>query len=126
MRAHTERGPRMARRVKQDFITHGMDEPMPAPDARSRNGEYKGTAPVRSLPLGVTGADLGRARQLGMRPGQVWRKGDLRVRILTVSPTWVTFRELTHTKATRKIRRDQFERAGLPEGAIADPDGEGQ
>lgn len=48
------------------------------PHHPERNGEYKGTATVRTLPLGVSGADLYRARHgklekpKRIREGQVW------------------------------------------------------
>ncbi len=77
-------------------------------DARSRNGEYKGDAVVRHLPPGMTGEDF-RARVRGeIKAGQIWRRGEQRVRITSVLGADVRFVELTPPGTRRRVPRVQF------------------
>ncbi len=113
----------MARRA--DFVSHGLDDPAPTPEARARNGEYGGALPVRVLLPGVTGADLERAKAIRLRAGQVWRRGHQRVRVTRVTASAVWFTELDHGSARRHVARWFFLRYSIPEQAIGN-EGVGQ
>ena len=108
----------MARRADPCFKPHGFDEPMPLPRARGRNGVYHGTATVREIPVGVTGADLARARGIEIAVGQIWLRGNQRVVIARLSRGSVWFREITHGRAIRHLMRWFFLSHAVPEAAI--------
>lgn len=111
----------MARRA--DFLVHGFDVPAPSPEARRRNGAYRGELPVRHLPPGITGGDLVRAKGVRLDVGQVWRRGDQRVRVTKATKESVWFRELNHGGAMRRLARWMFLRYAIPERAIGADDG---
>lgn len=83
--------------------------------ARARNGEYTGTAPVRHLPAGVCGADLNASRKEQIKPGQIWRRGEQRVRITSVMGNHIRFLELMPPHAQRRVARVQFLRTSCRE-----------
>lgn len=98
----------MARRA--EFLVKGLDA-LPA-EARARNGEYKGTLPVRVIPPGLTGEDLRAIERAGLAVGQIWLRGDQRVRVLRLYGKSVEFVELTHGHARRSMPRLAFLRHG--------------
>lgn len=107
----------MARRA-EPFQHRGLDEPMPLPGARGRNGIYQGAATVREVPAGVTGEDLARARGVKLTVGQVWLRGDQRVRITRLSRDSVWFHEITHGRAVRHLMRWFFLNHAVPAAAL--------
>lgn len=82
--------------------------PESAAEAHARNGEYRGPATVRHLPPGVCGADLSATRKEQIKPGQIWRRGDQRVRITSVMGNDVRFLELLPPRGQRRVPRVQF------------------
>lgn len=94
----------MARRA--EFLVKGLDA-LPA-DARKRNGEYRGTLPVRVVPPGLTGEDLCAIERAGLAVGQVWLRGDQRALVVRLTGKNVEFEELTHGHARRSMPRVAF------------------
>lgn len=76
----------------------------------SKNGAYRGRLPVRKLPPGVTGEDLRAAREAPAR-GQLWRRGPVSLRIVSVTAKLVTFREINFSRNVRTVRRSDFLRS---------------
>lgn len=116
----------MARRADlySDFHSRGLrDAPAPTPAARARNGAYRGDLPVRHLPAGVTGGDLVRAKGVRLSPGQIWLRGDQRVRVTKATKESVWFLELSHGGALRRLARWMFLRYAIPEQALGADDG---
>jgi hypothetical protein len=105
----------MARRADPQFHVFGFDEPVPSSEARARNGVYRGTATVRHLPPGVFGTELRRALHTRLARGQVWIRGEQRVRVTRFTNESVWFRELSHGRALRRLARWQFISTGRPE-----------
>ena len=70
----------------------------------------------RTLPPGVSGADLVAESLDKLQPGAVWLRGLQRVRIRAVTQTTVTFAELSHGWAKcRSLPRAAFLRSSSPE-----------
>lgn len=90
------------------FLRVAYDTPTPG-DA-SKNGPYRGRLPVRKLPPGVTGEDLRAAREAPAR-GQLWRRGPVSLRIVSVTAKLVTFREINFSRNVRTVRRSDFLRS---------------
>jgi hypothetical protein len=78
---------------------------------------------VRELPPGITGGDLVRAKGVRLAVGQIWRRGDQRVRVTKATKESVWFRELNHGTAARRLARWMFLRYAIPEQAIGADDG---
>lgn len=116
----------MARRAETlDFqwLVRGRDFEVSSPEARARNGVYRGTAKVRRLPPGVCGRDLDRARALRIAAGQVWLRGPQRVRVTRVASHFIWFRELTLGTALRRQPRWLFMSESVPAEALGADDG---
>jgi hypothetical protein len=89
------------------WVHKWLEEPLPGDPAR--NGEYRGSLPVRQIAAGLGGADL-TDRRPTPAPGQLWRRGPLVVRVLEVSARSVRFLELDPRNNTRTIRLCEFMR----------------
>ena len=116
----------MARRAETlDFQwqLRGREFEISSPEARARNGPYCGTARVRTLPPGVCGRDLDRARALRIAAGQIWLRGPQRVRVTRVASHFSWFRELTLGTALRRQPRWLFMSESVPEKALGVDDG---
>ena len=79
-----------------------------------QNGEYAGPLPVRHLPRGFAGEDVREEIERRLVVGSVWIRGLQRVQVLKVTPGRVTFRELSHGRATRSQPRGTFLSQGKP------------
>lgn len=79
----------------------------PPPGDRSRNGVYRGSLPVRRLAPGVTGADLRAAREKPAR-GQMWRRGPVIMRVVSVTTKLVTYNEMNGARRRLTMRRGDF------------------
>jgi len=102
------------------YVASALKEPAYDPTAAARNGAYKGSLPVQQVPKAVSGRDL--VPEIVPAPGQVWRRGVQRVRVVRLDPAgppskrstkripvgWVVFQDLTHDGGQRRMREDLF------------------
>ena len=111
------------------WVSRLLREPAHDPAAAARNGAYKGPLPVQHVPAALSGKDLG--PEIVPAPGQVWRRGVQRVRVVRLEPAapptrrcstrfpagWVVFLDLTHRGGQRRMREDLFVRSSSLEEA---------